>query len=203
MFKLITHIDVLELEPLVYATWQITADAFQKQMPKLHPEYVRHQCDLLFRIYGTRDAATAERRLRQLLKDCEETPETPELSYITVLNALGYNFINCKNWVQAVDTGYRLEERARLAHDIDLLTYQIGGMEIQARALNEIKLIRPAVNYLERATPLIAKQWGHDSPWRIELMALQQDWLREHGEIKAADDLKAGLSSIAERLEAD
>lgn len=203
MFKLLTHIDVLELEPLVHNTWQITADAFQKQLPKLHPEYVRHQCDLIFRIYGTRDAATAERRLRQLLKDCEDTAQTLELGHRTVLNALGYNFMNSKDWVQAVNVGQKLEERARLAQDIDLLVYQIGGMEIQARAFNQLKLIMPAVKCLKQATGLIAKQWGNNDPWRIELMVLQQNWLLENGEIKAADDLKAEISSITERIDTD
>lgn len=203
MFKLLTKIDVLELEPLVHNSWQITADAFQKQLPKLHPEYVRHQCDLIFRIYGTKDAATAKQRICQLLKDCEETAQTPELSHMTVLNALGYNSMNSKDWVQAVNIGQKLEERARLAQDIDLLVYQIGGMEIQARAFSELKLIRSAVTCLEMATPLIAKQWGNNDPWRIELMVLQQRWLRENGEIEAADDLKAEISSIAERIDTD
>ncbi|RSL98312.1 hypothetical protein CDV31_012627 [Fusarium ambrosium] len=97
MFKLLTGVKVAELESLVHNAWQITADAFQKQLPKLHPEYVRHQCDLIFRLYGVRDAATGERRLRELLKDCEDTPQTPELSRMTVLNAMGYNFMNSKD----------------------------------------------------------------------------------------------------------
>ncbi|GIK07254.1 hypothetical protein Aspvir_002912 [Aspergillus viridinutans] len=203
MFKLLTQIDVLELESLVHNTWQITADAFQKELPKLDPEYVRHQCDLIFRMYGTRDAATAERRLRQLLKDCEDTARTLEVSHLTVLNALGYNFMNSKDWVQAVNIGQKLEERARLAQDINLLVYQIGGMEIQARAFKELKLIMPAVKCLKQATPLIAEQWGSNDPWRIELMVLQQKWLRENGEIKAADDLKAEIKSITERIDTD
>jgi hypothetical protein len=76
-------------------------------------------------------------------------------------------------------------------------------MEIQARAFNKLKLIMPAVLYLERATLLIAKQWGNNDPWRIKLMVLQQNWLRENGEIKAADDLKAEIGSIAERINTD
>jgi hypothetical protein len=203
MFRLLTRTNVLEVEALVHKTWQITADAFQKQLPKLHPEYVRHQCDLIYRMYGTRDVATAERRLQQLLKECEELPQTPEVSHMTVLNALGYNFMNSKDWVQAVNIGQKLEERAQLAQDVDLLVYQIGGMEIQGRAFNELKLFMPAVKCMRQATPLIAKQWGVDDPWRIELMILQQTWLRENGEIKAADELKAEISSITERINTD
>lgn len=203
MFRLLSRTNVLELEALVHNTWQITADAFQNQLPKLHPEYVRHQCDLIYRMYGTRDVAIAERRLQQLLKECEDTPQTPEMSHMTVLNALGYNFMNSKDWVQAVNIGQKLEERAQLAQDIDLLVYQIGGMEIQGRAFNELKLFMPAVKCMRQATPLIAKQWGVDDPWRIELMILQQTWLRENGEIKAADELKAEISSITERINAD
>lgn len=203
IFKLLTQIDVLELESLVHNTWQITTDAFQKELPKLHPEYVRHQCDLIFRIYGTTDVATAERRLRKLLKNCEDTAQTPEVSHLTVLNALGYNLMNSKDWTQAANTGQKLEDRARLARDIDLLVYQIGGMEIKARAFNEMKLIMPAVGCLKQATPLIAEQWGIDDPWRIELMILQQSWLRENGEIKEADELKAEIKSITERIDTD
>ncbi|OAL53591.1 hypothetical protein IQ07DRAFT_313918 [Pyrenochaeta sp. DS3sAY3a] len=205
MFKLLSQIDPAGLECLetLHTTWQMTADTFKKQLPKLHPEYVRHQCDLIFRVYGTKDAVTAERRLRELFTDCEEEAETPQLSRMTTLNALGYNYMNSKDWQQAVDTGLELEKRARDAKDMDLLVYQIGGMEIQARAFNEMKLFRPAVACLERATPLIAEQWGNDDPWRIELMVLQQKWLRENGEIKAADNLKADISSIAERISTD
>ncbi|KAM0187308.1 hypothetical protein ACHAPI_011221 [Fusarium lateritium] len=203
MFKLLTRIDVWELESLVHNTWQITADAFQKQLPKLHPEYVRHQCDLIFRVYGTRDAVAAEGQLRQLLKSCQEIPQTQELSHMTVLNALGYNFMNSKDWKQAVDIGLTLEERARLADDMDLLVYQIGGMEIQARAFNELDLIKPAVKCLSQATPLIAKQWGDDDPWRIELMVLQENWLRGDGQTEVADRLKADISDIAQRIDDD
>lgn len=203
IFKLLTQIDVMELEFLLHTTWQITADAFQKELPKLHPEYVRHQSDLIFRIYGTRNVAIAERLLRQLLKDCEDTPQTPLVSHLTVLSTLGYNLMNSKDWVQAVSTGQTLEDRARQAQDIDLLVYQIGGMEIQARALKELKLIMPAVRCLKQATPLIAEQWGINDPWRIELMVLQQKWLREKGEIKEADDLKAEIKSITERIDVD
>ncbi|KAH8711753.1 hypothetical protein HC256_008567 [Beauveria bassiana] len=203
MFKLLTQIDVLELEHLVHNAWQITTDAFQKQLPNLHPEYVRHQCDLIFRIYGKRDALTAERRLCQLLKNCEDTAQTLEISHLTVLNALGYNFMNSKDWVKAVNIGQKLEERAQLAQDIDLLVYQIGGMEIQARAFNELKLTMPAVKCLKQATRLIADEWGKTDPWRIELMALQQLYLREGGEIKEAADLQAEISRITERIDAD
>ncbi|KAJ3494040.1 hypothetical protein NLG97_g4338 [Lecanicillium saksenae] len=203
MFKLLTQIDVLELEPLVHNTWQITADAFQKQLPNLHPEYVRHQCDLIFRIYGKRDTASAERRLSQLLKNCEDTAQTPELSHLTVLNALGYNFMNSKDWTKAVNIGHKLEERAQLAHDVNLLVYQIGGMEIQARAFNELKLIMPAVKCLKQAIQLIANEWGKSDPWCIELMALQQIYLRKDNEIKAADDLQAEISSITESFDTD
>lgn len=203
MFKLLTGVKVEELESLVHNAWQITADAFQKQLPKLHPEYVRHQCDLIFRVYGVRDAATGERRLRELLKDCEDTAQTPELSRMTVLNALGYNFMNSEDWVKAANIGQEIEERAQLARDIDLLVYQIGGMEIQARAFNEMKLIKPAVKCLKQATPLIAEKWGDSDPWRIELMTLQQKWLRENGDIKEADDLSAEISSITERIDTD
>ncbi|KFY06084.1 hypothetical protein V491_08868 [Pseudogymnoascus sp. VKM F-3775] len=101
--------------------------------------------------------------------------------------------MNSKDWTQAANTGQKLEDRARLAQDIDLLVYQIGGMEIKARAFNEMKLIMPAVGCLKQATPLIAEQWGIDDPWRIELMILQQSWLRENGEIKEADELKAEI----------
>ncbi|KAJ4325083.1 hypothetical protein N0V84_003626 [Fusarium piperis] len=194
MFKLLTRVKVAELESLVHNTWQITADAFQKQLPKLHPEYVRHQCDLIFRVYG---------RLRDLLKDCQDTAQAPELSRMTVLNALGYNFMNSKDWVKAVNIGQEIEERAQLARDIDLLVYQIGGMEIQARAFNEMKLIMPAVRCLKQATPLIAEKWGEGDPWRIELMTLQQKWLREYGHIEEADDLSAEISSITERIDTD
>lgn len=217
MFKLLTAIDLSELESLVHNTWQITADAFQQELPRLHPEYVRHQCDLIFRMYGTRDAATAEQRLRKLLEDCENTMphQVPELSRLTVLNALGYNFMNSKDWVSAVNIGQKLEDRARHApqdgngndghgdDDVDLLVYLIGGMEIQARAFNELKLIMPAVKCLKQATPLIAEHWGDNDPWRIELMALQQNWLRENGEIKAADELKAEITRITERIDTD
>ncbi|EJP61945.1 uncharacterized protein BBA_09101 [Beauveria bassiana ARSEF 2860] len=203
MFKLLTQIDVLELEHVVHNAWQMTTDAFQKQLPNLHPEYVRHQCDLIFRIYGKRDALTAERRLCQLLKNCEDTAQTLEISHLTVLNALGYNFMNSKDWVKAVNIGQKLEERAQLAQDIDLLVYQIGGMEIQARAFNELKLTMPAVKCLKQATRLIADEWGKTDPWRIELMALQQLYLREGGEIKEAADLQAEISRITERIDAD
>ncbi|KAM0431487.1 hypothetical protein ACHAPT_005465 [Fusarium lateritium] len=202
MFKLLTYVKVVELESLLHKTWQITADAFQKQLPKLHPEYVRHQCDLIFRVYGTRDAATAERRLRELLKGCEDTTQTPELSRMTVLNALGYNFMNSKDWVKAVNIDQEIE-RAQLAQDIDLLVYQIGGMEIQARAFNEMKLIMPAVRCLKQATPLIAEEWGNNDPWRIELMTLQQKWLPENGDINEADDLSAEIRRITERIDTD
>lgn len=121
---------------------------------------------------------------------------------MTVLNALGYNFMNSKDWVQAVNIGQELEKSARLAQDINLLVYQIGGIEIQARAFNELKLIMPAVRCLKQAMSLIAKRWGHNEPWRIELMVLQ-NWLRENGEIKAADDLKAEISSVTEIIDTD
>ena len=206
MFKLLAHMDATELESLealVHNTWQITADAFQKRLSKVHPEYIRHQCDLIFRIYGPKDAATAERRLCQLYKDCEEAPQSTELSRITILNARGYNYMNIEDWDKAVGVGRRLEEQAQLAQDMDLLVYQIAGMEIQARGYNELKASKLAVACLERAKPLIADRWGEDDPWRIELMVLQQKWLRENGEVKTADDIKADISSIAERIDAD
>ncbi|KAJ1676117.1 hypothetical protein EV182_008847, partial [Spiromyces aspiralis] len=137
--------------------------------------------------------------------DCEDnTPQTPELSRMTVLNALGYNLINSNDWVQAVNIGQQLEERARVAEEEtgdDLLVYQIGGMEIQARAFNEMKLIMPATKCLRQAMPLIAERWGNDDPWRVELMVLLQTWLRENGQIEAADELKADISSITERID--
>ncbi|CCT76196.1 uncharacterized protein FFUJ_14171 [Fusarium fujikuroi IMI 58289] len=203
IFKLLNGIDVSKLEDFVHRSWQATADEFQKQLPPLHPEYIRHQCDLIFRIYGTRDAATGEQRLLQLLKSCDETPQTKELSHLTVLNAIGYNFMNSKKWAEAVNIGVKLEDRAQRADDIDLLVYKIGGMEIQARAYNELKLVEPAVKCLKQAIPLIAKEWGQDDPWRIELMTLQQKWLRENNDAMAADDIKEEIRTITESIDTD
>ena len=58
---------------------------------------------------------------------------------MTIPDVLGYKFMNLKDWAQAINIDHKLEERARLAQDIDLLVYQVGGTEIQARVFNELK----------------------------------------------------------------
>lgn len=203
MFKLLTQVDMLELEDILHNSWKIITDTLQKRLPKLHPEYVRHHCDLIFRVYGTRDATTANKSLRQLLKECQETTDVPILSHMTILNALGYNAMNSRDWKIAADIGGELEFRAGKAQDMDLLIYQIGGMEIQARAFNELGQVKSAVACLARATPLIAEKWGNDDPWRIELMILQQKWLRENGDVRAADELKEEISRLAEKIDTE
>ncbi|KAK1856139.1 hypothetical protein CCHR01_01204 [Colletotrichum chrysophilum] len=203
MFKLLTRVEMSEFEFIVERAWQTTADAFRKQLPGFHPEYVRQQCDLIYRTNGFKDPANAEQRLRQLLKNCEDTAQTTKMSRLTILNALGYNFMNSNDWVQAVNVGQELEEYAQFETELDLIVYRIGGIEIQARAFNKLKLIMPAVKCLKQATQLIKEHWGEQDAWRIELMLLQENFLRENGDIRAADDLKAERHGITEIIDTD
>lgn len=203
LFDLLVKVDIAELEMFVHHTWQVTADTFQSRLGQLHPEYVRHQCDLIFRIYGTKFPATAETKLKDLLQKCVDTPDAPKLSYLTVLNALGYNAMNSTNWAEAASLGKQLEDCARNAEGVDVLVYQFGGLEIQGRALIKMGLWELAVGCLAKATPMIAEEWGFQDPWRIELMALQQEWLRENNELQAADTLRAEIQSLAQQMKVD
>ncbi|KAI8190264.1 hypothetical protein KHU50_011180 [Colletotrichum sp. SAR 10_65] len=200
MFELLASKDLVELEFVVENAWQSTANAFQKSLTPFHPEYVRHQCDLIYRTNGFNDPAKAEQRLRQLLKDCEDTAQTTEISRLAILSTLGYNFMNSMEWEKALDIGQELEEHVQSEQDLDLLAYKIGGMEIQARAFNKQKMNLLAVKCLKKATQLIKEHWGEQDPWRIELMVLQENFLRESDEVKAAEDLKAEIQGITESI---
>jgi len=199
LFGKLASTPIDELEMLVHNTWQVTADTFEGRLPPLHPEYVRQQCDLLYRIYGTKFPATAKMSLEALLKGGADT-NAPELSHLTILNALAYNALNSSDWAQATTLGKKLEDRARSGQGKEFVVYQLGGLEIQGRALMEMQMWEYAVECLAKATMMIADEWGSQDPWRIELMALQQECLRDHGAIQAADSMKANIASLVNEI---
>ena len=65
MFTLLAGLDIAELELSIQSAWWLTVDAFQQQVPGLHPVCVRYQRDLipLSYVYGSVDPAAAEQRL--------------------------------------------------------------------------------------------------------------------------------------------
>jgi hypothetical protein len=121
------------------------------------------------------------------------------ISHLINLSTLSYKSIYWGRWVQAVEYGEELAKCARETVDDRALMYELSGLEILARAQHQFGLIMSGVAYLRNSNPLIASRWGEDDPWRIQLILLQENWLRECGEEVAADTLKAEVAKVTSK----
>jgi hypothetical protein len=76
------------------------------------------------------------------------------------------------------------------------LVWELTGFEDLARAQYKLGKTVLAISTLGTAIPVIETAWGSDDPWRMELMLLQESWLRQCDMTEAADGLKMEIATL-------
>ena len=197
MWKLLSTSEPAQLEALVYQIWQCTTNAFARATGQFNQTTVSYQTELIYRIYGKSDPGSAERRLHSLLQECESQCGTSNFSYLHILTILGYNLLDQGKYEQAETTSNHLSEHARATAKYDSVKYQISAICIAVRAHYGLGQFCRAERGLREAVKMIAIDRGENDTWRMELMALLVEWLREWGRTEDADHLACELAKLS------
>ena len=197
MWKLLSKTEPDQLESLIHQAWQCATDAFAGATGRFNRTTISYQTNLIHRIYGVRDPASAVRRLRSLLQECERQCGTSNFSYLGILATFGYILLDQEKFEQAETTSNHLYEHAKATPQHESLKYQISAMEVAARAHYGLGQLFRAEGGLREATNMIKRRWGKADPWAINLMTVLEKWLREWNRREDADRLNREIAELS------
>lgn len=191
--QLIGTLDDQFFDQAVTAAWQCTTQAFETHLGLFSTSGLDSRLAFIEE-QAAQDLGQAERLLRQLLAQCEQTPDVLLEQIAHIMTTIARNLLDQRRYEEAEILAFKIlcsneGHDARLSPGI-----QISVMCLLAHSQYHQNKDELTEDNLREAIQLSVEEWGWAFLFVLRCMTWLEGWLREWGREEEADELREKIN---------